>query len=260
VEYDFCPPTQLHPSLETKKIEGLFFAGQLNGTSGYEEAGAQGLVAGTNAAMKVQQRDPMILGRHESYIGVLIDDLVTKGTREPSRMFTSRAEYRILLRQDNADLRLTEKGAGFGLVEKERVARVRAKREQANSVKAELEKTWHEGKTWAKWLRMPEKNWSCLPERYQALSDEVRTEVLNEIKYAGYIERELAQIERSREMEEKEIPAWVDYDEVKGLKTEARTKLREVEPKTFGQASRISGINPSDMALLAVHVKRGGAG
>jgi len=260
VEYDFCPPTQLHPSLETKKIENLFFAGQLNGTSGYEEAAAQGLVAGTNAARRVQQQTPMILGRHEAYIGVLIDDLVTKGTREPYRMFTSRAEYRILLRQDNADLRLTEKGAEFGLVEEERLSRVRAKREQANSVRAELEKIWHDGKTWAKWLRMPENDWTALPDAYQNLPEEVKTEVLNEIKYAGYIDRELAQIEKSREMEEKSIPVWVNYDEVKGLKTEARCKLREVAPRTFGQASRISGINPSDIALLAVHVKRGRRG
>lgn len=257
VEYDFCPPTQLQPQLETKRVEGLFFAGQLNGTSGYEEAGGQGLIAGANAALKVQGKPPFIIGRQEGYLGVLIDDLVTKGTQEPYRMFTSRAEYRLLLRQDNADLRLTEKGAEIGLVSDNRVQKVLVKKQSIQSTKAALESVWHEGKTWAKWLRMPENDWSILPEEYQDRHPEVATEVLNEIKYAGYIEREFNQIRKQKELEEKPIPDWVNYDEVKGLKTEARLKLKSVAPRSFGQASRISGINPSDMSLLAVYVKRG---
>ena len=257
VEYDFSPPTQLHPSLETKLVEGLFFAGQLNGTSGYEEAAGQGLLAGINAARKVQGRTPLILRRDQAYIGVLIDDLVTKGTEEPYRMFTSRAEHRLSLRHDNADLRLTALGAEVGLASPERMAKLQAKEIALAQTRALLQTLKIDNQSYAHLLKRPDVTWSHLPSPFQSVDPEIASQLETEIKYEGYLKREQILIDRNRADEERAIPDWLDFDTIPGLKAEARAKLRKIQPQTFGQAARISGINPTDVALLQVHTKRG---
>jgi tRNA uridine 5-carboxymethylaminomethyl modification enzyme len=260
VEYDFAFPTQLLPSLETKVCRNLFLAGQINGTSGYEEAGAQGLIAGSNAALRVQNRQPIVLGRDQAYIGVLIDDLVTKGTVEPYRMFTSRAEYRLLLRQDNADLRLSEIGRNVGLLPERLWRRVAAKRDAVDAEIERLSRTHHGSDSLAKLLRRPEMAYADLPSRNETLPPEVIEQVEIALKYDGYIQRQEAEVERFRSMEDKQIPSWLEFESLRNIKPEARQKLAKIRPTTLGQASRISGVSPADISVLMVAMKRGPAG
>ena len=256
VEYDFAPPTQLLPSLESRLCHNLYCAGQINGTSGYEEAAAQGLMAGINAARRIQNQPPVILQRDQAYIGVLIDDLTTKGTSEPYRMFTSRAEYRLLLRQDNADARLSHMGYNCGLLPLNDYQLFMRKQ---NAVQAELERLERQriGKaTLAQILRRPEISYADFPSRDPDLSDDVTLQVELSVKYAGYIERQTAEIARSKAVESKAIPLGFNFSSIFGLSYEASQKLTALRPLTIGQASRISGVTPADISLLLVHLKR----
>ena len=256
VEYDFAPPTQLLPSLESRKMEGLFFAGQINGTSGYEEAGGQGLIAGINAASKTMGMAPLILGRDEAYIGVLIDDLVTKGTKEPYRMFTSRAEHRLLLNHGSAEVRLERHAAHWRLTDEARLQKMRHKAERVHHWVEMAEKTPVAGGLMGEVVRRSsDLKEGVLPPSFLAETREIQNEVMYQVRYKGYLDRERRLSAKLRDLDTWMIPANFDYLGIKGLRNEARMKLNEARPAHLGQASRMSGVNPADISLLMIYLR-----
>jgi len=256
IEYDFLDPTQLTASLESKKIECLFMAGQLNGTTGYEEAAGQGFMAGVNAVLKARSEQPMVFSRSDSYIGVLIDDLVTKGTNEPYRMFTSRAEHRLILRQDNGAFRLLPQTERIGCVTAARISEIKHEAELVHAEILRLKSTFCDGASLAQILCRNEMRYHILPQRDPSLSQELALQVEIEVKYEGYIEREKKLIAQRSRQDDVIIPANISYDEIKALRFESREKLKKIRPCCLGQAARISGVNPSDIAILAIHINR----